>query len=382
MDTNALRPETAKAPAHILIVDDEEKNRELLVDSLVVRGYHVSEAENGELALKLVRENPPDVILLDAVMPKMDGFETCRWLKKETQNAMIPVLMITSLTNREDRLRGIESGVNDFLNKPIDLEDVLLRVRNAVQTKRLFDELQQSLAQVKKLEVIRDNFTQMLVSDFRAPVRSALETLNHLASAAGKDAGAKTELVEDALLSLSELDEKVNSLRDITRLQAGELPVQPVSCDLASVVRAATTPAHSGAVSSAVQVDAPREPVRALCDLELTTRIISSLVSHALATSESHDGKSPLVTIVLGLKEQTPLVTVANQGAGLSFVAQQKIFDTLHDAGGDKPQLNTRLAFCKLAVEAQGGQIGVESQLDVGTRFWFTLPPAERSRKT
>ena len=133
---------------------------------------------------------------------------------------------------------------------------------------------------------------------------------------------------------------------------------------------------------SAVQVETPREPVRAICDLELTARVVSSLVSHALATSEAQDPASPLVTIVVSLKDQTPLVTVENRGVGLSFVAQQKIFDPLRDAVGDKSQLNTRLAFCKFAVEAQGGQIGVESLLDVGTRFWFSLPAAERAKKT
>ncbi len=163
MDAPPSLSHPPSGPGRVLVVDDEEKNRELLVDSLQQQGYEVSQAENGEIALKLVREKSPDVILLDAMMPQMDGFETCRWIRKEPVSAAIPILMITSLTDRDDRLRGIEAGVNDFLSKPIDLQDVLLRVRNAVQLKRLFDQLHQSLHRVKELEAIRDNLTTMLL---------------------------------------------------------------------------------------------------------------------------------------------------------------------------------------------------------------------------
>lgn len=126
----------------VLVVDDEEQNRGLLRDPLEARGYLVEEAESGEEALEKVAENPPDVILLDLMMPNMDGFEVCRRLKTNAKTAPIPILMVTALSERKERLMGISVGANDFLNKPVDIQDVTLRVGNAVYAKRLHDQLQ------------------------------------------------------------------------------------------------------------------------------------------------------------------------------------------------------------------------------------------------
>jgi adenylate cyclase len=125
-----------------MVVDDEEQNRALLRDPLEAHGYEVIEAENGIRALKTVQERIPDVILLDLMMPKMDGFEVCRRLKQYWKSAHVPVLVLTALSDRKERLMGIEAGANDFLTKPVDLQDVLLRVNNAVYAKRLHDLLQ------------------------------------------------------------------------------------------------------------------------------------------------------------------------------------------------------------------------------------------------
>ena len=126
----------------VLVVDDEEQNRTLLRDPLEACGYEVTEAENGMQALQKVAEHPPDVILLDVMMPKMDGFGVCRRLKTDSKTAHIPILMVTALSDRKERLMGIAVGANDFLNKPVDIQDVTLRVANAVYAKHLHDQLQ------------------------------------------------------------------------------------------------------------------------------------------------------------------------------------------------------------------------------------------------
>jgi DNA-binding response OmpR family regulator len=137
MPTGSMR-----SPGFVLVVDDEEQNRTLLRDPLEARGYEIAEAENGVQALQKIAERPPDVILLDLMMPKLDGFEVCRRLRRDTKTAHIPILMITALSDRKERLMGIEAGANDFLNKPIDIQDVILRVGNAVHAKHLHDQLQ------------------------------------------------------------------------------------------------------------------------------------------------------------------------------------------------------------------------------------------------
>ena len=126
----------------MLVVDDEEHNRTLLCDTLDARHYEVAEAVDGGQALAMAAKRTPDVVLLDVMMPNVDGFVACRELKRDPRTAHVPVLMITALNERKERLMGIEAGANDFLNKPVDLQDVILRVGNAVYTKRLYDRLQ------------------------------------------------------------------------------------------------------------------------------------------------------------------------------------------------------------------------------------------------
>jgi adenylate cyclase len=139
-----INPSTSgKKPSlgYVLIVDDEEQNRSLLHDPLEARGYEIAEAENGMIALEKIAARLPDVVLLDVMMPQMDGFEVCRRLKTDSKTAHIPILMVTALSERKERLMGIAVGANDFLNKPVDIQDVTLRVGNAVYTKHLHDQL-------------------------------------------------------------------------------------------------------------------------------------------------------------------------------------------------------------------------------------------------
>ncbi len=147
MQTETLNPKIRSSNSHlsrgrVLLVDDEEDNRTLLSDSLEAHRYEIIQAHNGYDALEKIAAQPADVVLLDLMMPGMDGFEVCRRLKKNPATASIPVLLITALSERQERLMGIAAGANDFLNKPVDIQDVILRVGNAVQSKRLFDELQ------------------------------------------------------------------------------------------------------------------------------------------------------------------------------------------------------------------------------------------------
>ncbi len=135
----------------VLVVDDDEANRTLLRDSLETHGYDIIEAENGEQALQKVEQRPPDVILLDVMMPRMDGFEVCRRLKKDPGTAHIPILMVTALSERMERMMGIAAGASDFLSKPVDLQELTLRVNHAVHAKHLFDQLQAEHERAERL---------------------------------------------------------------------------------------------------------------------------------------------------------------------------------------------------------------------------------------
>jgi PAS domain S-box-containing protein/putative nucleotidyltransferase with HDIG domain len=125
----------------VLVVDDDARNRKLLHDLLTYHGHSVQEAEDGEQALKSIERNMPDVVLMDVMMPGISGFEACQRIKSNPNTAHLPVLLVTALNERSARIKGIEAGADDFLSKPIDREEIILRVRNGILMKRLRDQL-------------------------------------------------------------------------------------------------------------------------------------------------------------------------------------------------------------------------------------------------
>lgn len=195
----------------LLIIDDEENNRMLLRDTLEAQGHTIREAESGAAALRLIEENPPDAVLLDVMMPVMDGYEVCRRIKATPVSAHVPVLLITALTDRKERLMGIQAGANDFISKPIDLTDVTLRVRNAVQTKKLFDSLQATYQQSVDVQALQQKIVQMIILDTQNPLSRALELLEPLRQGPSKSANAQRS-VEQACQILGELSKRFDQL--------------------------------------------------------------------------------------------------------------------------------------------------------------------------
>ncbi|MFB3817426.1 MAG: HD-GYP domain-containing protein, partial [Candidatus Methylomirabilales bacterium] len=130
------------ARTHILAVDDSDLDRQLLKDQLTAEGYRVTTAADGEEALQAIATQPPDLILLDVIMPRVDGYEVCRRLKADPRTILIPVVMITSLQATQERIKGIEAGADEFLSKPFNPQEMLTRVRSLLKLKRHTDELE------------------------------------------------------------------------------------------------------------------------------------------------------------------------------------------------------------------------------------------------
>ncbi len=133
---------TADAAAKVLVVDDEEKNQKLFGLILKNNNYECAAAKNGIEALDITRTFKPDIVFLDVMMPGLDGYEVCRRLKSDAATRHIPVVMITALDGREPRIRGLEAGANDFLAKPVDATELMVRVKNLLRIKEFEDFLQ------------------------------------------------------------------------------------------------------------------------------------------------------------------------------------------------------------------------------------------------
>lgn len=135
-------PDGSKKPK-VLIVDDEEKNLKLMSAILANYGYDFETAKNGIEALEKTKTFSPDLIFLDVMMPEMDGYEACRRLKQDQSTKHIPIVMVTSLTGRDSKIKGLEAGANDFLTKPVDANEIMVRARNLLKIKEFEDFLKQ-----------------------------------------------------------------------------------------------------------------------------------------------------------------------------------------------------------------------------------------------
>src|SRR5713101_6649982 len=140
----------ALPPGKILIVDDEPFNVDYLEQELEDLGYKTVSASSGPEALEKVATEAPDLILLDVTMPGMDGFTVCRLLKEKEETQLIPVVIMTALGAREDRIKGIEAGADDFLTKPADQRELRARIRTAVRMKQAVDRKFGELRRIKE----------------------------------------------------------------------------------------------------------------------------------------------------------------------------------------------------------------------------------------
>ena len=368
----------ATAPAaRILVVDDEPRNVLLLQELLESRGYTVWTAANGEEALTVARERAPDVMLLDVMMPLLNGFDVCRRLKADQGTSMIPVLLVTSLNAREDRLAGIGAGANDFITKPIDTGDLLLRVRNAVTTKRLHDEVTSQFLKLQELEAARDTLTHMIVHDLRSPLTGLQGYLDLLrvAVVAGSNDEA-LEFARDAHSVAGHLRDMISQVLDVGRLESGDMPLSLEDTNLGNLLTAAVASLGPAPNGIAVVYETA-EPLVIACDRDVVARVVANLVGNAFKFAPRRGE----VRIGLEAIDGMVRVTVSDNGPGVDPAHRKAIFEKFGQAplgrAGKARSTGLGLTFCKLAVEAHGGKIGVDSRTGGGARFWIEIPGIE-----
>jgi len=168
------------------VVDDLAENREILTGLLVPEGHQIETATDGLEAVEFATANPPDLILMDVTMPRLTGFEACRRLKADPRTELVPIVLVTGLLAREDRIQGIAAGCDDFLTKPVDSEQLLARTRTLLRTKALVDELEQAenvLVSLATALDAKDNYT----SGHSQRVGSYAEELGAAMGLAGKE---------------------------------------------------------------------------------------------------------------------------------------------------------------------------------------------------
>jgi len=360
----------------ILIVDDEPLNLRVLGSFLKQKGYATAVAQNGQQALDFVDKKTPDIILLDVMMPEMDGFETARRLKKKEFASHIPILFITALTSTESILKGFESGGSDYVNKPIVQEEVLARIRVQLENRRLIKEITKANKDLQELDLLKNEFLGVAAHDLRNPLASILGFTELMID---KDFGEVTEeqvqILERIFNAGTRMLNLVNDLLDISVIESGKLTLNITKGSLQQVVRERSAIiellAAKKDITLQVSCDADDESE---FDEERIVQVIDNLLGNAMKFSPNGSH----INIGLTTNTHHMEISVQDNGPGISEDDQQKLF-------GKFQQLSTKatagekgaglgLAIVQKIVIAHHGTITVNSQPGSGATFTVTLP--------
>ena len=377
----AVRGQPATPLGRVLIVDDEVANVELLARRLEAIGCQTQVASSGERAIALARTEQPDLILLDVMMPGIDGWQTCRRLKAQPETADIPVIFVTARDRSEDVSKGFEVGGIDYITKPIEPMELGARVRSAIFTKRLQDELRRTNADLQRPEQSRKELIGMLGHDIRNLANSVVAFMQ-LVRMGQLEPGRREfdELLRLSESNISELLRMVNALLDVYKMEEGKLEAMPQVIGLATLAERSIAQVVPEALAKAIEVDAGLRPeVSVFVDDGLIVRVLTNLLANAVKHTPS-GGKVRVESAPDDSLERSVVVRVVDTGPGISEEDAPHIFDRFYQgAGRSRGGTGLGLAFCKLAVELHGGTISVANPGKPGAIVQFTLPAAQRA---
>ncbi|UBF29368.1 hybrid sensor histidine kinase/response regulator [Kovacikia minuta CCNUW1] len=352
----------------VWVVDDEPNGFEVIELLLRREGYRLTYFDSGIEALNRLESSPPDVplpdvILLDVMMPELDGIETCRRVKANPNWQPIPVIMVTALDSKEDLARSLESGADDFLTKPVNGLELRARVRSMLRIKQQYDALQATLN-------LRRDLSKLVVEDLRQPMSTVLLG-SHLLLQSNLEPQDR-QRAELVYAAGSEIDAVINGLVRLAKMESGRLVLNRVEvdlCELAEVVIANFQPiADAKQIQLLLELSEQRRWVA--IDTNLFHRLLDNLIANAIQSSPT--GSTITVQIELPDRSESvrhALVRVVDQGSSLSKDLQQSILSQ-YESGTltcGTSQIGLSLAFCKMVAEAHGGKITIEQNPPQGS---------------
>lgn len=367
-------------PTDVLVVDDNLPSLHLLSALLSERNYHVRPASSGGLALEAARGTRPDLILLDTQMPGMNGYQVCEQLRQDETLARIPVIFVSGAGETVDKIRAFDAGAVDYITKPYEIDEIDARIQTHLKLRGLRRalreekrQLQEVLAKLQREEELRDQLTHMLASDLRNPLGVVMMTLGlarQNCSEIGNDCVAS--FLDEGMNQAELMAGMIDELIDIRRFEDGQMPLRLASADLREVAidGLRTVTRNPGRCV----FEDPGAPCLGRFDRGLVRRVVVNLLANATKFSPK-DGE---IRVRIQHDAESLRLTVRDFGPGIPKEHKQNIFLKFWQIRSKKrdatPSSGLGLAFCRLAIEAHGGVIGVESDEGRGSEFWFVIP--------
>ena len=363
------RGETATAT--ILVVDDDPLTRTLLVEYLADH-YQVVEAKNGTVALEITATRDIDLVLLDVVMPDLDGFDVVRALRGRGDGPFLPVILLSGLTDQASRRTGLAAGADEFLSKPFDPEELLLRVRNLLALRDKECALLERNVEHAELRRFRDEMSALVVHDLKNPLSALGTNIDFALAHWGTEDGLAA--LQDADLAARRLGELVENLADVQRLEATRLTLdrRRVRIDELLARTLAARRYHAERRQLTVAFECP-PGVELAADENMILRAIENILDNAFRYAPP-GGR---IAIAVDCLDAVIRIRIGNSGAPVPAEARVRIFEKFgqaREAGAGRANLGLGLYFCRLAVEAHGGRIWLESTAALPTIFAIELP--------
>jgi signal transduction histidine kinase len=351
----------------VLIVDDTKHVVVLLKHYCQKAGYVVYEAFNGKEALDRLKEDKPDIILLDVMMPGIDGFTVAQSIRENEDTKFMPIIMVTALSELEDRVKALNIGVDDFLTKPVDELLLITKIKSLLKAKEQKDEL----------DKIKFEYTSMLVHDLRTPLTSIVGFTKVL-EAEEKDE-EKKNFLEVILQNSNRMMALVNDFLDFSKLGAGRFEISKsptiITMIIDNVLNGLNILAKNKSIELLTQY-ADDLPI-----INIDARKIEQVTMNLLSNAIKFTNPNGKIIISSAVENGFLRVSVQDNGIGISEEEQQKIFLPYYQSQSGKSSnekgTGLGLVIAKMIIEAHGGKIFVQSKPGEGSLFTYLLPVEE-----
>lgn len=374
MSKQAKLTDTPSVLPRICIVDDNKVAREVIAEQLSIEPYQIEMAASGLDLLQRFDDLNPDVILMDVMMPQLNGYNVCQKLKQNETRQHIPVIIITALNGREDMLRGLASGADEFLPKPVHGEELRARVRTMLRIKNQYDALQVLLQ-------LREDLAHMLIHDMRNPLTVASLYNSFLLKRNGLTP-REQEYVHIVRDSLRELTGFLDEILTVAKMEQGVLRLNTQPTDIVHLLTEVIDNHLDMAHLHGFQLTLNLPDCHRLVSLDapLFKRVLDNLLSNAFkyAPDKSEITVQLSYPVTETAVSPTPsfCLQIIDEGPGIAPENRERIFNKYEVVAmkqSGEAQVGLGLAFCKMVVDAHGGQIFVTSNKPQGAILTIEL---------
>ncbi|MCC5933166.1 MAG: hybrid sensor histidine kinase/response regulator [Candidatus Cyclonatronum sp.] len=392
VDTNA------PYPASVLVVDDNPRNLQLISTLLAKSGYKVSAVNSGIKAIKFVKEKKPDLILLDVMMPEMNGYETCNQIRLDAEADEIPIIFLTAKSEIEDIITGFKQGAVDYITKPFKSEEVLIRLKTHLQLRASRAQLREKNAELEKLnkELIetraiikedanrlkalnaeKDRFFSIIAHDLRGPLSGTMGLAEILSNNA-RDISIEDIVEYSTALysSTSDMYKLLLNLLDWARLQMGLVSYKPTDIKATQLIQEGLSMYEAMAKEKKLTINQNVEDDLTLyVDHNMINSIMRNLISNAIKFTPKN-GKIEIRAF--SNSPDTSIIEVSDSGIGIPLYMQDKLFrlDENVSRSGTEGEESTGigLLLCRDIAEKNKGKLSFESEEGIGSTFRVELP--------